>query len=91
MAEVKRELPHSIVLENRSCLRISGVTDVGTFDEQIIRTVTSMGGLIVRGKRLHISQLSLESGELRIDGEIHALQYTESVHRPGNGLARIFR
>lgn len=82
---------HGIILENRQHLHLSGITDVGAFDEQTIRTVTCMGGLVVRGKGLHIARLSLETGDLVIDGEVHALQYTEAVFRGKNGLARLLR
>jgi sporulation protein YabP len=81
---------HGIILENRQHLHLTGVTDVGAFDEQVIRTVTTMGGLVVRGKGLHISRLSLETGDMVIDGEVHALQYTEGVYRK-NGFARLLR
>lgn len=91
MSEEKKTMPHGLILENRKNLHLSGVTDVGEFDEQIIRTVTSMGGLLIRGKHLHISRLNLESGDLVIDGEIHALQYTELVHKGKGVMARLFR
>ena len=90
MSDEKKK-PHSLILENRQNLHLTGVTDVGEFDEQLIRTITSMGGLHVRGKRLHISQLDLTSGDLVIDGEIHALQYVEAVHKGKGAVARLFR
>lgn len=89
--ENKVKMNHSIILDNRKSLHLSGVTDVGAFDEQIIRTVTSMGGLVIRGKGMHISRLSLETGDLLIDGEIHAMQYTEMIHKGKGTLSRIFR
>lgn len=91
MAEDKKTTTHGLILENRKNLHLTGVTDVGAFDEQVIRTVTCMGGLVVRGKGLHISRLSLETGDMLIDGEIHALQYTEGVFKGKSGLSRIFR
>ena len=42
-------------------------------------------------ERLHISQLDLASGDLVIDGEIHALQYVEAVHKGKGAVARLFR
>ena len=81
---------HGMILENRQHLHLTGVTDVGAFDEQVIRTVTAMGGLVIRGKGLHVSRLSLETGDMVIDGEVHALQYTEGVFRK-NGLSRLLR
>ena len=83
--------PHGIVLENRRSLHISGVTDVGEFDEQTVQTVTSQGGLMIRGRALHISRLDLENGDLWLDGEIHALQYTEAIHKGKGSFSRFFR
>lgn len=91
MNDEKSAQPHGLILENRRNLHLTGVTDVGAFDEQLIRTTTSMGGLLIRGKNLHISQLDLTGGDLVVDGEIHALQYAESVQKGTGAWARLFR
>ena len=46
-----------------------------------------MGELEIQGENLHIEKLSLEGGELHVDGNISALIY-ETGEREGPGLLR---
>lgn len=70
--------PHTLVLDNRKKLSLTGVEDVSGFNEELISAVTTLGTLIIRGSKLHISKLSLETGEVDVDGEINSLQYTQN-------------
>lgn len=69
---------HSILLDNRKKLCITGADDVLGFNEEAVNVITSLGNLIVRGSSLHINKLNLDSGEVEIEGVINSLQYTES-------------
>lgn len=92
MAEDKQrqKSPHSLILENRRCVSLTGVSEVGSFDEEAVVIYTDFGELNIRGKALHINKLNLDSGEVTIDGEIIAMVYTEN--RPSGGLmSRLFR
>ena len=62
-----------------------------SFDEQTVIAYTGLGQLVIRGKELHISKLNLESGELRLEGEISALAYTDSHAGKGGFLSKMFR
>ncbi len=66
---------HNAIMENRSKLMLTGVNDVERFDENAVVLYTQLGELTIKGEKLHISEMSLESGELNIDGEISALIY----------------
>ena len=82
--------PHHIMMEERSSLTVSGVSDVERFDENEIVMTTSAGTLIVTGESLHIGKLSLDGGELHVDGRIDSLLY-EDADRPSGGLlSRLF-
>ncbi len=70
--------PHILTLDNRSLLTLTGVEDVPVFDEQNITVKLSDCTLAVKGSSLHISKLSLDSGDVVIDGKISALQYIGS-------------
>ena len=70
--------PHTMLLDNRKKLSLTGVSDVLGFNEELVSTKTSLGDLIIRGTKLHISKLNLETGEVDIDGNINSLQYIES-------------
>ncbi len=82
--------PHSISLEERSRLTISGVEDVESFDESSIVLSTRNGDLIVRGSELHIEKLSLDGGDLLVEGSVDSLSYEE--RQPSGGFfSRLLR
>ena len=93
MAEEKRTgiLPHNCILEDRKKLSVSGVKDVGSFDEETIIAQTEYGELTIKGEKLHITKLSLEIGELCIEGNISGLNYTDVVQKSGSFFSRVFR
>ncbi len=75
MSEVSAAKKHNIILEERSKLSISGVTDVESFDENEISLYTTLGELSVKGKCLHVDEMSLESGNITISGDVKSLVY----------------
>ncbi len=83
--------PHSLTLEDRRHLTISGVEDVERFDETIIILSTAQGALTVQGSGLHIEQLSLNGGDLKVEGLIESLSYEDRVEQAGGLFARLFR
>jgi len=89
--QIKSNKPHSLILENRSRLVMTGVTDVAEFDEQTISIFTDCGGLIVKGNNLHINKLTLDSGEVSIDGTINSLQYITSGQQSKGMFSKLFK
>ena len=61
--------PHKLELLNREKGSVTGIQDVVSFDENQMILDTNMGLLTVRGKALHVSRLTLEKGEVDIEGE----------------------
>ncbi len=91
-AGARREAAHHIILEEREQLSVSGVEEVESFDENTIVMYTSRGTLVVRGEGLHIEKLSLDGGDLRVEGEIDSLSYEDDHRERGGGLlSRLFR
>ena len=80
---------HRITLEGRDRLTVSGVEDVDRFDENEIVMNTVEGALVVSGENLHIDKLSLDGGELHVDGRVDALSYEDAAPR-GGLLSRFF-
>lgn len=80
---------HHLELTGREHLTVSGVEDVERFDESGVVMTTSAGTLIVTGEGLHIGKLSLEGGELFVDGRIDAVAYEDGPTR-GGFLSRLF-
>ena len=83
---------HRILLEERARLLVSGVEEVERFDEESIRLTTVAGELEIQGEGLHIEQLSLDGGDLRVEGAVTALIYQgDSGSERGGGLfSRLF-
>lgn len=72
------EKEQNISLTNRERLVITGVTDTDKFDESRVLLYTVRGELLVKGRELHVSGLSLDTGEMVIEGEISAVIYGDS-------------
>ena len=81
-------LPHKLQLNERKSLTMTGVTEVVSFDETAVVLQTSLGLLIVQGQQLSLKNLSLDGGQVAVDGTISALSYEEP--RQG-GWRRLFR
>lgn len=74
-SEVQRS--HTLSMENRDKLSLTGVEDVSGFDESLVVLTTSMGELTVRGEGLHIERIDLDSGQLEVRGKVQELSYDE--------------
>ena len=91
-SRARPEAAHHIILEDRERLSVSGVEEVESFDENTIVMSTTRGTLVMRGENLHIEKLSLDGGDLRVEGDIDALTYEDGGRdRSGGLLARLFR
>ena len=83
-------MEHRLELVGRERLTISGVEDVGRFDETGIVMTTAVGTLVVTGEDLHIDKLSLDGGELHVDGRIDAVPYEDESQGRGGFFSRLF-
>ena len=81
---------HRLELVGREKLIISGVEDVERFDEMEIVMSTAAGILIVSGSGLHIGKLSLDGGELHVDGRIDSVTYEDEGRSRGGFFSRLF-
>lgn len=81
---------HRLQLDGREKLTVSGVEDVERFDDQCIVLRTGAGTLVVSGEGLHIGKLSLDGGELHVDGRIDAVTYEDAPVQSGGFFARLF-
>ena len=94
MEEKTGTRPHRLMMVNRSALGVSGIRDVVSFDENQVVLDTDMGLLTMKGKDLHVSRLTLEKGEVDVDGTVDSLVYSsnESYRKSGESLFnRLFR
>lgn len=78
---------HDLTLMGRGKLTLTGVTEVVSFDETAVVLQTGLGLLMVHGQGLQLKQLSVEGGQVAVDGTINALVYEEP--RQGGWLRRL--
>lgn len=71
-------MPHKLTLSERSRLTMTGVTEVVSFEDASVVLHTSLGTLIIQGQGLQLKTLSLEGGEVAVDGQVSALIYEEN-------------
>ena len=82
-------LAHRLTLNERRQLTMTGVTEVVSFDDTQVVLQTTLGTLVVQGKELQLKTLSLEGGQVAVDGQISALTYEEP--REGGLWQRLWR
>ena len=83
-------MEHRLELVGRERLTVSGVEDVGRFDETGIVMSTAAGTLVVTGEDLHIDKLSLDGGELHVDGRIDSVADEDEGQGRSGFFSRLF-
>ena len=73
----------NLILENREKLSISGVSDVLSFDDQIIIIETDLGLLTIKGENVRINKLSIDTSEVIVEGDISYLAYSNKEVEKG--------
>lgn len=61
---------HKILLSNRKTAAFTGILDVLSFDVSEILLETEQGMLLIKGNDLHVNRLTLEKGEVDVEGRI---------------------
>ncbi len=85
---------HKLILNNRRTCNLTGVNDVLSFDEREIILETEQGMLMIKGNELHVNRLTLDKGEVDVDGRIDSFTYSEQSSMGGKGeslLSRLFK
>ena len=90
MSEMPKSKKHTLMLDSRSKLILTGAEDVNGFNEETVSVKTAGGTLIIKGEKLHIEKLNLETGDVSIDGRINAIQYIGSEANRSK-LSKLFR
>ena len=80
-------LPHKLSLDQRKNLTMTGVTEVVSFDENTVVLKTGLGVLVVQGAQLQLKTLTLDGGNVAVEGEITSLTYEQI--RQGGWLGRL--
>ncbi len=92
MEDIKGKKPHSMFMENRERMVVTGVKDVANFNEDTVILDLDQGGMQLKGNRLHIQSLDLEEGKVVINGFFHSMAYTEKKEKQDkNWLERMLK
>lgn len=94
MEEKQYSKAHKLILSNRRTGTITGVSDVISFDITEVLLETEQGMLMIKGADLHVNRLTLEKGEIDLEGRIDSLAYSDvnSYQKQGESLiGRLFK
>lgn len=94
MEEKQYTKAHKVTMLNRRTGTITGVLDVISFDIAEILLETEQGMLTVKGADLHVNRLTLEKGEVDLEGRIDCIVYSEvtAFQKQGDSfLGRLFK
>lgn len=85
---------HKVTMTNRRTCTINGVNDVLSFDIHEILLETEQGMLMIKGNELHVNRLTLDKGEVDVDGKIDSFTYSDVAsggRKEESFLAKLFR
>ncbi len=91
MEENRTLLPHTLVIENRNKLTVTGATDIGSFNEESVTIFTDYGEITIQGNSLQVTKLSIDSGEFCTQGNIDSVVYTNRIQKNSSIFSRVFR
>ena len=93
MAEEKRKNGrHTLYIEEREKVRIGGVLEVLSFDEEGVMMETACGLLLLKGSGLHMGKLDLESGDVAVEGSVDSVTYSDGrMVEKQSFLGKLFR
>ena len=72
---------HVLSIESREQMTVTAVTDVDSFTEETVLVKLEKGGLIIKGRKLHVQRLDLQEGKVVITGEVESVAYTEKAKK----------
>lgn len=83
---------HSIHFDQRTKGKVTGVKDVISFDLNEIILDTDQGILTIQGEDLHVISLTVNEGEVGIEGTIISMVYmpNAAMKKEGGFLRRLF-
>lgn len=80
MAEQQKSFKRQTLnIDNREKLSATGILKVDSFSDELITAQTDLGQLNIKGKNLHIENLSADTGDMYVTGHVIAISYSESA------------
>ena len=95
MEETRRlRHPQTVHMEDRKKVEFTGITDVISFEPVKVMLESDYGVIVIKGDALHVNKLSVEKGELDVDGRIDSIVYSQNSTAGKKGeplINRLFR
>ncbi len=88
---IQKTMPHNVVMKSCEKLSLTGISDVGSFDENTIICFTDKGELIIKGDMLHIEKMDTVSGDMEVSGRVSSLTYTGEERRRSGFISKLFK
>lgn len=83
-------VPHSLILENRRNLRVTGVNDVEMYTDKKVVLNTTAGEIVIKGKELYIDTLDADTGDFSMGGLVLSITYNR-FDSSENAVIKLFR
>ena len=91
MAEISSSKNGNIIIENRKRFTASGIKDVESFFPEKIVLITDDANLTVTGSGMKVKKLSVENGDVLIEGEINGCVYSKGRTERESFLKRVLK
>ncbi len=88
--KISRDAAHRIQLFERKSLEVCGVTDVISFDEQLVVLNTVCGTMEIEGSSLQIYVLNIAEGNVALEGTVDSIRYYETNQSEKDGKNGFF-
>lgn len=90
--DIKTNIMQNVILENREKVSLTGIKDVLSFDDEIVILESELGILSIKGTDLRVNKISVESGDVIVEGSVRVIEYSDKGPIQKQGLInRIFR
>lgn len=84
--KIMQKTNHSVYMDNREKVSITGVIDIHSFDDELVLAETEQGILTLKGIDLKMSKLNVDNNELIVEGKIIALIYSDTDSTKKGGM-----
>lgn len=92
MADAQVNVLQNVILENRKKLTMTGIKDVLSFDDEVVVVDSELGLINIKGSDLKVNKISVESGDVVVEGVVRAIEYADKEFGSKQGfMSRIFK
>ncbi len=84
-------LPHSLIIDGRKSISVTGVTESDNFNDEEIILYTSYGQITIKGENLQISVLNTESGDVTASGKVNSVTYSDRTEKRQGFFSKVLR